>query len=68
MLLENETTISPPATHTMQTQNWRRFLLMIVKYAYYEKSLDIIINVYWKTFRKYNINLSQHRHFELCLL
>ena len=35
MLLENETTIRPPATHTMQTQNWRRFLLMIVKHAYY---------------------------------
>ena len=37
MLLENETTIRPPATHTMQTQNWRRFLLMIVKDAYYAK-------------------------------
>ena len=30
---KNETTIRPPATHTMQTQNRRRFLLMIVKDA-----------------------------------
>ena len=46
MLLENETTIRPPATHTMQTQNWRRFLLMIAKDAYYAKQiiLDIIIS------------------------
>ena len=46
MLLENETTIRPPTTHTMQTQNWRRFLLMIVKDAYYAKQIifDIIIS------------------------
>ena len=30
---KNETTIRPPATHTMQTQTWRRFLLMIAKDA-----------------------------------
>ena len=43
MLLENETTIRPPATHTMQTQTWRRFLLMIVKDAYYAKSNHFLI-------------------------
>ena len=43
MLLENETTIRPPTTHTMQTQNWRRFLLMIVKDAYYAKSNHLIL-------------------------
>ena len=46
MLLKNETTIRPPRTHTMQTQNWRRFLLMIVNDAYYAKQIvfDIIIS------------------------
>ena len=38
MLFETETTIRSPATQTMQTQTWRRFLLMIVKDAYYAKS------------------------------
>ena len=71
MLLENETTIRPPTTHTMQTQNWRRFLLMIVKDAYYAKSnhfgyyYQCIVQ---KTVRKYNINLSQHTTSIVCLL
>jgi hypothetical protein len=46
MLLENETTIRPPATHTMQSQNWRRFLLMIVKYAWYGKNSLILLLVH----------------------
>ena len=43
MLLENETTIRPPTTHTMQSQTWRRFLLMIVKHAYYAKEILLIL-------------------------
>ena len=41
---------------------------MIVKYAYYvRKTLLILLLVHsvQKSFRKYNINLSQHRHFTL---
>ena len=44
--LENETTIRPPGTHTMQTHTWGRFLLMIVKHAYYEKNSLILLLVH----------------------
>ena len=45
MLFKNVTTIRPPTTHTMQTQTWRRFLLMLVKDAYYAKSNHLIITI-----------------------